>query len=105
MLTTTHVLIAGALLTRRNAPKRQNALAFFLVAIFPDFSVFLMVAYSSITSVGRGNMWGSPDGLYWQELGKAFRPFQIQFLYTQPLHSRRGFRPCMCRFTAIIGGG
>ncbi len=104
MLTTTHVLIAGALLTRRNAPKRQNALAFF-GGYFPDFSVFLMVAYSSITSVGRGNMWGSQMGFIGRSLGKAFRPFQIQFLYTQPLHSRRGFRPCMCRFTAIIGGG
>lgn len=71
MLTTTHILIAGAILTRRRAPKRQNALAFF-GGFFPDLSVFLMVAFSSITSIGRGNMWRSPDGLYWQEPWQSF---------------------------------
>ncbi|MCF4099047.1 hypothetical protein [Maritalea mediterranea] len=71
MITTTHVLVAGALLTRRDAPRRQNILAF-VGGFVPDLSVFIMVAYSAITGVGRGNMWRSPDGLYWQEPWQSF---------------------------------
>ncbi|WP_424982732.1 hypothetical protein [Maritalea sp. S77] len=71
MITTTHVLIAGAVLSRRDAPKRQNILAFF-AGFFPDLSVFAMVAFSALTGMGRGNMWRSPDGLYWQEPWQTF---------------------------------
>lgn len=71
MITTTHMLIAGAILTRRDAPRRQNFIAFF-AGFFPDLSVFVMVLYSLVTGVGRGNMWRSPDGLYWQEPWQGF---------------------------------
>jgi hypothetical protein len=71
MITTTHILIAGAVLTRRDAPRKQNMLAFF-GGFFPDMSVFIMVAFSALTGIGRGNMWRSPDGMYWQEPWQSF---------------------------------
>ncbi len=66
MLTTTHVLIATAILTRTKFTRRQNLLVAF-GGFFPDLSVFLMVLISRLPGFQVNNLWREPDGLYWQE--------------------------------------
>jgi len=71
MLTTTHILVAGALMARPEQTKKQNLLAFF-AGFVPDMSVFVMVLISRIPGLGVDNMWREPDGLYWQEPWQFF---------------------------------
>lgn len=66
MMTNTHMLLAGGLVARPGLSRPLLALAWF-GGLFPDLGVIVMVAWSRITGVGLGNLWRSPDGLYWQE--------------------------------------
>lgn len=65
MLTTTHVLVAGGVLSRPTQRWFQ-ATAAWLGGLAPDLSVFAMVGVVRATT-RNANLWRRPDGAYWSE--------------------------------------
>ncbi|WP_051332323.1 hypothetical protein [Cucumibacter marinus] len=70
MLTTTHMLVAGATLSRPSQRWYHIAAAWF-GGFFPDMSVFVMVGYGR-AMMDNANLWRKPEGLYWQEPWQTF---------------------------------
>ncbi|HUV32309.1 MAG TPA: hypothetical protein VMW31_01955 [Devosiaceae bacterium] len=77
MLTTTHVLVAGGVLARPSQRWFQAAAAW-TGGLFPDLSVFVMVAVSRAGSAGA-NLWRRPDGVYWSEPWQTFSAISNSF--------------------------
>lgn len=111
MITTTHMLVAGAVLSRRDAPKGQNFLVFF-AGFFPDMSVFVMVAFAALTGVGGENLWDRPHGLYWQEpwqffsaLSNSIPLYLALIVLGWMLMTYRSASPYLGRLVALFGLG
>jgi len=63
MMTPTHLLIAGAMLTRRSAP--ANNAAVLAGALIPDLSIYVLYGWSRlIAGIDSRTVWSQ---LYWQE--------------------------------------
>jgi len=71
MLTTTHMLVGAAALSRPYHGARQ-IMAAWVGGFFPDASVFAMVAVSRMTGMGAANLWRAPEGMYWQQPWQLF---------------------------------
>ncbi|NOZ31734.1 MAG: hypothetical protein GXP01_01380 [Alphaproteobacteria bacterium] len=71
MMTSTHILI-GAVVTTRPGQTRLQIAAGWFGGLFPDISMFVMVAVSRLPGVGPVNLWVKPDGWYWNEPWRTF---------------------------------
>lgn len=65
MMTTTHLLVGAAIVTRKNMSRRMVGWAF-LAALIPDVNMIAMLVWARMSNFS-GNIWRQPDGLYWSE--------------------------------------
>lgn len=71
MLTTTHMLMGAAFLTRKEQ-SRATQLGIVFGGLIPDLSVVFMVFATRFPQWSSSNLWRKPDGLYWQEPWQTF---------------------------------